>query len=150
MRSTPARRTRALFLATAATATALTLAAPAHAAGSLTITGATVSDTGQALVTVSYTCPDGKGIWGAGFHVRVNVDQNDVTGTDVQGVCADGRTGTATLRANGRTGSGITGHDAKYIKGKARISAFITDTLQGPDIDHTPITVISAAATQLT
>ncbi|MER0428534.1 hypothetical protein [Streptomyces microflavus] len=105
---------------------------------------ATVSDTGQALVKVTYTCPEGKGIWGAGFRIAVNVTQNGVEGTSAAGVCGDDGSGSVTVRVNGRTGSGMTGRDAKFVKGTAQIQAFITDNLQGPDLAKIPTTMITA------
>ncbi|WP_406085817.1 hypothetical protein [Kitasatospora purpeofusca] len=121
----PARRRTAGVLLLALPAAVLALGTPARANGNLTITSSTANSDGQAVVTVDYTCPaPSGGLSPRGLTVTVSQGPGPVQGNAGHAVCngGDPTRGTARLVVNGRAGSGVTGHDAKFTKGAATIS----------------------------
>jgi len=120
----------ALRRAGAAVALALPMAAlapvgPASAAASLTINSATLTK-GVAQIKLTAVCPPDKEPVPAMVVVSVQQGALDtgVSGSGVFAVtCKSNQTITTTVSIPGRTGSGLTSHDAAFVAGAAEINA---------------------------
>ncbi|MDI5963440.1 hypothetical protein [Streptantibioticus silvisoli] len=128
--------------------TLLAPAAPASAAASLTVDSATVVN-GVAKIKLTAVCPSDQGPVPAQVLVSVQQGPYDsgVSGSGGFFVsCTSDRSNTATVFIPGRTGSGLTSHDADFVSGAATVSAAFEGTAL---FDETAPTYGTAEATRL-